>query len=326
MPRTRRWCGSWRRAKLEAEGEKVRAAEGWAFVMHELQENTDAYSYRREQPTRREATKEEADRRAAIEQELTALEDEGWDDQTAEGRAVAQHWNRLEAEHEALEACRESWTPEQKQRCGVWLGITTYGKIEQRRGFVDPARDKKQREEVEAKRAEQEKPAHARLEGAGPDGTGSAEPRRREGRGGAVEMPRTLVWKLTKARTEALRASMIQNPDAVADLLIAHLCERFFFSTQFASRSHHDPLPFEVQHRRRPRRLLRRHRQERPGPRQPRHRPAERGADRVLRRLAGMAVPPAADAGRTADLLGGTRPRTTRRACSRCCRRRASTP
>ena len=49
-----------------------------------------------------------------------------------------------------------------------------------------------------------------------------------------VEMPRTLVWKLTKARTEALRASMIQNPAASADLLIAHLCERFFFSTQFA--------------------------------------------------------------------------------------------
>ena len=155
-------------AKLEAEGEKIKAAEGWAFVMHELQENADAYSYRREQPTRREATKEEADRRAQIEQELTALEDEGWDDQTPEGRAVARQWNRLEAEHEALEARRETWTPEQKQRCGVWLGITTYGKIEQRRGFVDPAWDKKQREEAEAQRAEQEKPvARVRLEGAG---------------------------------------------------------------------------------------------------------------------------------------------------------------
>ena len=59
-----------------------------------------------------------------------------------------------------------------------------------------------------------------------------------------VEMSRALIWKLTKARTEALRASMIGNPDAAADLLIAHLCERFFFSVQFAGR---DPLPFEIE-------------------------------------------------------------------------------
>ena len=57
-------------------------------------------------------------------------------------------------------------------------------------------------------------------------------------------LPRTLVWKLTKARTEALRASLVENPAAAADLLLAHLCERLFYATQFAGR---DPLPFEAQ-------------------------------------------------------------------------------
>ena len=227
-------------AKLDAEAERVREAEGWAFVVHELQEDADAYGYRREQPSRREPTKDEAERRSEIETELTAMEDEGWDDATAEGRAAAERWDRLEAELEDLEARREEWTPEQKQRCGVYLGIGEAGQVVQRRGLVDPAWDRKQREE--AKQREQEKFTDTPGTKAGPEEAGSAVTAADE-KVESVEMPRTLVWKLTKARTEALRASMIENPTAAADLLIAHLCERFFFSVQFAGR---DPLPFEV--------------------------------------------------------------------------------
>ena len=227
-------------AKLDAEAEKVREADGWAFVAHELQEDADAYGYRREQPARREATRDEAERQSEIETELTAMEDEGWDDATDEGRAVAERWDRLEAELEDLDDRREEWTPEQKQRCGVYLGVGEAGQVVQRRGLVDPAWEKKQREEAEAKQREQEKAAGTpgtKVEPAAGDAADAGE--KTEG----VEMPRTLVWKLTKARTEALRASMIGNPAAAADLLIAHLCEQLFFRVQFAAR---DPLPFEV--------------------------------------------------------------------------------
>ena len=229
-------------AKLDAEAERVREAEGWAFVVHELQEDADAYGYRREQPTRREATKDEQQRRAEIEQELTAMEDEGWDEATPEGRAAAERWDRLEAELEDLDARREAWTPEQKRRCGVYLGVGDAGQVVRRRGLVDPAWDRKQREEAEAKRAEpQEGDGTPSLKvQASTAGENEVEPK---GKAESVEMPRTLVWKLTKARTEALRASMIENPAAAADLLVAHLCERLFFGVQFAGR---DPLPFEV--------------------------------------------------------------------------------
>jgi ParB family chromosome partitioning protein len=224
--------------KLDAEAEKVGKADGWSFVVHELQDDTDAYGYRREQPTRREPTKAEAERQATVEQELTAMEDEGWDESTAEGRAAAERWNRLEQELEDLEASREVWTAEQKQRCGVYLGIGESGQVVQRRGLVDPAWGKKQRQEAEAKRAESETPG-TKVQASAGDKSSADEPADDTG----VEMSRSLVWKLTKARTEALRASMIENPAASADLFIAHLCERFFFSIQFAGR---DPLPFEV--------------------------------------------------------------------------------
>ena len=226
-------------AKLDAEAEKVREAEGWAFVIHELQDDADAYGYRREQPARREATKDEQQRRAEVEQELTAMEDEGWDEATPEGRAAAERWDRLEAELEDLDARREEWTPEQRRRCGVYLGIGDAGQVVQRRGLVDPAWDRKQREEAEAKQREQEKAA-------GTPGT-KAEPAIGDAAADAgekpenVEMPRTLVWKLTKARTEALRAGMIQNPAASADLLVAHLCQRLLYPMAAA-----DALPLEV--------------------------------------------------------------------------------
>lgn len=225
-------------AELDAQAEKVRKEERWAFVVHELQEDVDPYGYRREQPKRREPTEGEAKRQAEVEQELTAMEDEGWDDTTAEGRAAAERWDRLEHELEDLEAQREQWTPEQKQRCGVYFGIGEGGQVEQRRGLVDPAWDRKQRESAETKHTEQrdasDKPGAEAQVSADGDTEKESE---------SVRMPRTLVWKLTKARTEALRASMIENPTASADLLIAHLCERFFFSVQFAGR---DPLPFEI--------------------------------------------------------------------------------
>ena len=153
-------------AKLDAEAEKVREAEGWAFVVHELQEDADAYGYRREQPSRREPTKVETERQSEIETELTAMEDEGWDDATAEGRAVAERWDRLESELEDLETRRDQWTPEQKQRCGVYLGIGEAGQVVQRRGLVDPAWEAEQRQKAEAKRGGQhEATGHARYEG-----------------------------------------------------------------------------------------------------------------------------------------------------------------
>ena len=229
-------------AKLDAEAERVREAGGWAFVVHELQEDADAFGYRREQPARREATRDEAERRAEIETELTAMEDEGWDESTPEGRQAAERWDRLEEELEDLDARREEWTPEQRRRCGVYIGVGDAGQVVRRRGLVDPAWEKKQREAAEAKQREQEKatgtPDTTVQASAGGEGVAAAD----AGPEG-VEMPRTLVWKLTKARTEALRASMIGNPAAAADLLVAHLCERLFFGVQFAGR---DPLPFEV--------------------------------------------------------------------------------
>jgi ParB family chromosome partitioning protein len=227
--------------RLDAEAEKVKA-DGWAFVVHELQEDVDAYGYRREQPTRREPTKDEAERQSEIEQELTAMEDEGWDDATAEGRAVAERWDRLEAELEDLEARREEWTPEQKQRCGVFLSVSDGGQVEQRRGLVDPAWDAEQRQNAETKRAGQQEATDAGTPGMKVD-PGSAVTIVAESEPEGVEMSRALIWKLTKARTEALRASMIENPTAAADLLIAHLCERLFFRLSFAGR---DPLPFEA--------------------------------------------------------------------------------
>ena len=231
-------------AELDAQAAKVREEDRWAFVVHELQEDVDPYAYRREQPKRREPTKDEARRQTEVEQELTAMEDEGWDETTAEGRAAAERWDRLEHELEDLEARREQWTPEQKQRCGVYLGIGESGQVVQRRGLIDPAWDKKQREEAGAKGEKQQDTAgtpgvKVKASGDGNASTGADE----EGDAGGVEMPRTLVWRLTKARTEALRASMIENPTASADLFIAHLCERLFFSVQYAGR---DPLPFEV--------------------------------------------------------------------------------
>lgn len=231
--------------RLDAEAEKVRA-DGWAFVIHELQEDADAYGYRREQPTRREPTKDERERQAEIETELTAMEDEGWDDATAEGRAVAERWDRLEAELENLEARREQWTPEQKQRCGVFLSVNDGGHIEQRRGLLDPAWDAEQRQKAETKRVGQQEATGTGTPGMKAESGSAVTTAAESGPEGVVgvEMSRALIWKLTKARTEALRASMIENPTAAADLLIAHLCERFFFSVQYAGR---DPLPFEIE-------------------------------------------------------------------------------
>ncbi len=230
--------------KLDAKAQRLREAEGWAFVVHELQEESDPFAYRREQPAKREPTRDEAERQAQIEGELTAMEDEGWDEQTPEGREAAERWDRLEAELEQLEARREAWTPEQKRRCGVYLGIGEAGQVEQRRGLVDPAWDKRQREAGEAKRDERKEAGCTPGVKVQASADGGAVADEQEGGSAGVEMSRALVWKLTKARTEALRASMIQNAAASADLLIAHLCERLFYGVQFASR---DPLPLEVQ-------------------------------------------------------------------------------
>ena len=221
--------------ELDAEAERVRQADGWAFALHGLQENGDAYRYRREQPARREATKDEVERQRHLEAEMERLEEEGWDAGTPEGRMAESRWGRLEAEHEALQARREAWTSEQKQRCGVFLSVGENGQVEQRRGLVDPAWDKRQRERAASEQAEQTTAATA-------SDVGSVGPTAAEAGSEPVEMSRALVWKLTKARTEALRASMIQNPDAAADLLIAHLCERLFYGVRFASG---DPLPLE---------------------------------------------------------------------------------
>ena len=231
-------------AKLDAEAERVRQADGWAFVVHELQPDADAFGYRREQPTRREATKGEAERQSQIEGELTAMEDEGWDEQTPEGREAAERWDRLEAELEQLEAQREQWTPEQKERCGVYLSIGEAGQVEQRRGLVDPAWDEQQREAAEAKRSEQQEEAGEtglKVQASAGGESDSGENDSSDAGGSGVEMSRALVWKLTKARTEALRASMIQNPAASADLLIAHLCQTLLYPASAL-----EALPLEV--------------------------------------------------------------------------------
>ena len=217
--------------RLDAEAEKVRAG-GWAFVLHELQEDVDPHGHRREQPARRERTRDEQHRADEIGAELLRLEEEGRDGRTPEGRMAQERWDHLGAELELMEARREEWTPEQKRRCGVFLSVNDGGRVEQRRGLVDPAWDAEQRRKAEERRAAV--PAGGSAVTADSDGGGAADP---------VEMSRALVWRLTKARTEALRAAMVREPGAAADLLLAHLCERLFFRTQFAGRG---PLPFEA--------------------------------------------------------------------------------
>ena len=222
--------------RLDAEAEGVKA-EGWAFVIHELQEGANPYAYRCEGPETRQPTKEEQERIDQIEEELAALEEQGWSEDTPEGDATGGRFDRLSAELDALEARREEWTPEQKGRCGVFLYVDEAGSVGRRSGLIDLEWERRQAEE---RRAEAER---ARAEAAGTPGTavtpGKADAAEPEG----VELSRTLVTRLTKARTEALRASMIENPAASADLLVAHLCDRMFYATHFASR---DPLPFEA--------------------------------------------------------------------------------
>lgn len=221
--------------KLDAEAEAARA-EGWAFAVHELQPDADPYAYRREQAERRGPTKDERERADRIGAELEGLDEQGWTHDTPEGREVGERFDRLSAELDALEAGREEWTAEQRARCGVFVCVGRTGTIERRCGLVDPAWERKQAEE--RRRAMEEATAAAT---AGGGNTVTEEKPAKEAEG--VELSRALVWRLTKARTEALRASMVQNPAAAADLLIAHLCERLFFRVQFASR---DPLPLEV--------------------------------------------------------------------------------
>ena len=226
--------------RLDAEAEKVRA-EGWAFVAHELQAGADPYAYRREQPERREATRDERERLAEIEEELNAMEEQGWDDNdTPEDRAARERWDRLEAEHEAIEAGREGWTTEQRRRCGVFLSVGASGRIEQRRGLIDPAHEAEQRARAEERRVAERATADT------PDTGGDGKPLTEAGDpadAGGPGLSRTLVARLTKARTEALRATLARRPDAAADLLLAHLCERLLFR----SRGTHRPsLPFRA--------------------------------------------------------------------------------
>ena len=226
--------------RLEAEAERVKG-DGWAFAVHELQEGADPYAYRREGPTLREPTRDEQERADEIEAELTAMDEQGWDEATPEGRAVGERYERMDAELEDLRARREEWTPEQKARCGVFLTVGESGRVEQRRGLVDPAYDAEQRAKAQ-ERYEREREAVTAAATPGTAVTPGGGAKEAEAADGA-EFSRALVTRLTKARTEALRASMIENPAASADLLVAHLCDRMFYATHFASR---DPLPFEA--------------------------------------------------------------------------------
>ena len=224
--------------RLDAEAERVKA-DGWAFAVHELQPDADPYAYRRDHPERRELTPEEQGRADEIEAELTALDEEGWGDDTPEGRETGERYARLEAEHEAMEAGREQWTAEQKGRCGVFVCVDQAGAVQRRAGLVDPAWERKRAEE--RRRAEEQATAADKPDAAGSDVTVDG-PTGAEGVEG-VELSRALVTRLTKARTEALRASMIGNP-AAADLFVAYLAERLCYATHYAGR---DPLPFEAE-------------------------------------------------------------------------------
>ena len=226
--------------RLDAEAERVKG-EGWAFVIHELQPDADPYAYRCERPERREPTKDEQQRTDEIEAELAAMDEQGWDDATPEGRAVGERYERLDAEATEMEARREEWTPEQRARCGVFLAVGTSGRMGQRRGLVDPAYDAEQRAKAQ-ERYEREREAVTAAATPGTAVTPGGGAKEAEAADGA-EFSRALVTRLTKARTEALRASMIENPAASADLLVAHLCDRMFYATHFASR---DPLPLEA--------------------------------------------------------------------------------
>ena len=128
----------------------------------------------------------------------------------------------------------------------MYLGVGEAGQVVQRRGLVDPAWEAEQRAKAEARR-ERERAEAADDEGdaatAGGNGVTAQGSTADAGGKGEAGVSRTLALRLTRARTEALRAAMARDPQAAADLLLAHLAERVFFRVQFAARP---PLPFDV--------------------------------------------------------------------------------
>ncbi len=173
------------------------------------------------QPTRRQATEEEAASLAKLETDIeeieTALEDSDDDDPRWVQR------DRLEADHQALTQTLTSWDPQEMALAGVVISVEHDGRLYFAHGLVAKAdvakltKLRRQRDEESAKRLR----AAAKAEHADTDGDNSIagecdaasvadeeapweEPR--------ATLPRALVRDLTAIRTTAIRRELIKAP------------------------------------------------------------------------------------------------------------------
>jgi ParB family chromosome partitioning protein len=208
--------------KLEVFREDL-LAKGWGWVNVNLGHGRfDGASSQRIQPTRRQATDDEAAKLAQLDADIeeieNALENADDDDPQWEKR------DRLEADHQALSEVLTSWDTQEMALAGVVISVEHDGRLYFAYGLVAKAdtakltKLRRQRDVETAKRScAASQPASAEAEGhdsvASEDGTYAAADEEVPWEEPRATLPRALVRDLTAIRTTAIRRSLSNAPN-----------------------------------------------------------------------------------------------------------------
>ena len=195
------------RDKLELLRESV-AQEGWGWIDILLdQPASDLLAPERLRPQQRTPTAEEAEALAALEIEITSLDEQSEDAEDDDAR-----WGQreqAEARWDELQQKLTQWVPEHMALAGVSLDIGHNGEPRITRGLIKRADlkslNKLRRQQQDDQKLHGDEPEHAETSEANEHG-----PR----------LPQKLVEQLTSVRTCALRSEIAAHPKSALALLV----------------------------------------------------------------------------------------------------------
>ncbi|MDX8433279.1 ParB/Srx family N-terminal domain-containing protein [Mesorhizobium abyssinicae] len=203
--------------KLQAVAEAVRQAEGWTWADVHI-DYPHAHGLRRTYPQPMALSEEDEVAYAMAFDEFNRLTEE-WNSAEELPDDVNQHFGKLEAEIERIDALRHAYDPDVIARGGVFVVLSHDGTARIERGFVRAEDD---RPETEVQQAGDGYTINGDGEiiedGIGPDRDGDSDD---EAEDGGKPLSDLLVRDLTAYRTLGLRLALGEQPD-MALIAVTH--------------------------------------------------------------------------------------------------------